>query len=206
MGKKTCKFTICVSLSPFVGTFPLPGSPISDADLLRGCQDGREWSWRELVSRYKNLVYAVCLQHGLTSDDADDAFMETFSKLLMRIDDIQDATRVRAWLVTTARRASIDTLRRDERKTRNLEAMPSPDLPPDPAEELEELENRHLVHRALADLDERCERLLRRLYLTIPRPSYDAVAADLNIPVGSIGPTRARCLKKLRLALVGSEV
>lgn len=171
-----------------------------DAWLLDRCAAGDEEAWRELVRRYQRLVHAVPRRLGLPPELADDVFQEVFSILLRSVGRIERAEALPKWFVTTARRVSLRSARRHRRERplpAGLEAAAAQ------AGELERLERSDQVWRAMDRLGERCRALL--LALVRPgRPSYEAISRELTIPMGSIGPTRARCLAKL-LRLMGED-
>ena len=175
----------------------------SDEELLRACRRGDEAAWEALVRRYQRLVYAVPRRAGLDEDAAADVFQDVFATLLENVEAIEQPSRLHAWLVTTARRKTWLTIKR-ARRTRPIEgdeegdeisAIADESLLPDEA--LAQLEEQHLVRAALAELDERCRRLLTMLFCRADAPPYSEIASALGTSEGSIGPTRARCLKKL---------
>lgn len=180
----------------------------SDEELLRACRRGEEAAWEALVRRYQRLVYAVPRRAGLDEDAAADVFQDVFATLLQSIESIEQPSRLHAWLVTTARRKTWLAVKRSRRtvaldgfegETDEVSSIPDESLLPD--EVLAQLEEQHLVRAALAELDERCRRLLTMLFCRADPPPYSEVAAALGTTEGSIGPTRARCLKKLLGAL-----
>lgn len=184
---------------------------LSDEDLLARCREGREAAWSTLVRRYQRLVYTVPRRAGLSEAQAADVFQAAFAKLFEHLHRIDDASRVRAWLVTTARRESLRLL---EEGRRIVEFAPADgddegadpiaqiaDPAPLPEALLDELQQQDRVRRALERLDARSRQLLEWLFLDDQPPSYTEIAARLGIAEGSIGPTRARCLAKLRTLL-----
>jgi len=175
----------------------------SDEDLLRACRRGDAAAWETLLRRYQRLVYAVPRRAGLSEDAAADVFQEVFTTLLENVEKIEQPSRLHAWLVTTARRKTWVVIKRS-RSTQSLagddeedEASSIPDEQLLPDEVLTRLEEQHIVRAALTELDERCGRLLTMLFNSEEPPPYSEIAAALGTPEGSIGPTRARCLKKL---------
>ena len=176
----------------------------TDRELLNACREGDESSWEVLVDRYQRLIYAIPRRAGLNEDQASEVFQEVFATLLQKLNDITDPDRLHAWLVTTARRktwrlmskerllhpAIVDE-ERDEEQTAVVDNAPLPD------EILVRLEEQHRIRTALLALDERCQKLLTLLYYRPQSPSYAEIAAAFGTSEGSIGPTRARCLKKM---------
>jgi RNA polymerase sigma factor (sigma-70 family) len=173
---------------------------LSDADIVARCASGDEAAWRALILRYRRLVYTIPYRMGLDPDASDEVSQITWVRLAQRIGAIQEPARVRAWLVTTARRVALNVAgRRHDAETETQAELTDPaDLP---SEEIERLEQQQSVRVALARLDQRCRDLLSLLYYPDERSteplSYEAVAKKMGIPHGSVGPTRLRCLKKL---------
>ena len=178
----------------------------TDRELLTACREGDESSWEALIDRYQRLIYAIPRRAGLNEDQAGEVFQEVFATLLQKLNDITDPDRLHAWLVTTARRktwrliskerprrptAAMDDEERDEEMASLVDHAPLPD------ENLVRLEDQHRIRAALQALDERCQKLLTMLYYQPEPPSYAEIAATFGTSEGSIGPTRARCLKKM---------
>ena len=176
----------------------------NDEELVRACLRGDETAWEALVRRYQRLVYTVPRRAGLDEDASADVFQEVFATLLESLERIEQPSRLHAWLVTTARRKTWLAVKRAQ-KGRGFvtgdegddEAGSIPEEGPSPEESLGELEQQHLVRVALSRLEERCRQLLTMLFYSAEPPAYADVAAALGTSEGSIGPTRARCLKKL---------
>ena len=175
----------------------------TDRELLIACREGDESAWEVLVDRYQRLIYAIPRRAGLNEDQASEVFQEVFATLLQKLNDITDPDRLHAWLVTTARRKtwrlmSKERLLRsvtDEERDEELIAVVDIALLPD--ETLVRLEEQHRIRTALLALDERCQKLLTLLYYQPDPPSYAEIAEAFGTSEGSIGPTRARCLKKM---------
>jgi RNA polymerase sigma factor (sigma-70 family) len=175
----------------------------SDEQLIAGCRDGDSAAWDALVSRYERLVYTIPIRYGLTPAEVDDVFQSTWFRLLKNLPDLRQPDRVGAWLVTTARREcwetrrGLDHKRTVESDTESLLANESGD-DSTPEEIVAQYRRDQAVREAVESLDERCRRLLWHLYYDATIPSYAAIADKLKTPIGSVGPMRARCLKKLR--------
>ena len=166
--------------------------------LLGNALDGDQDAWDALIEQYRSLVWAVVRSAGVYGDDAEDAFQMTFVRLIERGRSIVDASRLGGWLATTARNES----RNIQRRQRRIDHVEEWDDRPDPSARaldhgLLSVEDESAVRRAFAELTERCQQLLRLLF-TDPPLEYDDIGATLDMPVGSIGPTRARCLERLR--------
>lgn len=175
--------------------------------LLKRAGSGDQAAWNELVARHNNLLWAVARSHRLDPADAADAVQTTWLRLLEHIDRINDPSRLGGWLVTTVRRECLRILRRGNRERLN----PGDDVALDVVDELADpVDARMLLDErdaalwtAFSRMPERCQRLLRVL-MASPPPSYEEVSGALDMPIGSIGPTRARCLSRLRDLLDGS--
>lgn len=177
----------------------------SDLQLVSDCRRGDQLAWEKLVRRYQRLIYAIPRRAGLNEDQAAEIFQDVFTTLFEKLNDIEEPERLQAWLVTTTRRRTLRTISRMPDKLRPDEAgddfantaETTRDQSPLPDEQLLILEEQHRIRMAVSQLDERCQTLVRLLFYQKDPPSYAEVAKVLGVPEGSIGPTRARCLRKL---------
>jgi RNA polymerase sigma factor (sigma-70 family) len=177
-----------------------PSTHSSDKELVDACMKEDEKAWNELVTRYGRLVYSIPRRAGLSEADADDVFQNVFAIVLKRLDSLRNRESLVAWLITITSRETwhFSTRRRPTQELR--EEMPDDqDLPPD---QVQQWECRQIVWQALEQLGNPCRELLTALFLNPDPVSYTQIAHKLKIPVGSIGPTRARCFKKLETLLV----
>ncbi len=178
---------------------------LDDAALLARCLAGDGAAWRTLIDRYGALVWAIVHRMGLSSADAEDAFQATWTVALEELSRLRDPERLAAWLGRIARHRALRirrgygiARRAHERVAEDAEEAWVPD------DELARLETNERVRAALARIGDRCEELLRVLYFESPRPAYGVIAERLDMRIGSIGPTRARCLGKLRDQIGGN--
>lgn len=171
-------------------------------------------SWRrgetaaldDLVRVLSPVLWHVVRAYGLDQHRAEDVVQSTWLTLVRRHESIAEVQSVGAWLMTTARREAWRVAKAESR------AMPTDDEVLDrrtPKEHSAESEAvRHdeedRLWSCVHTLSERCQRLLRIVAFD-DRPDYAGIARDLDMPIGSIGPTRGRCLAKLREALEASE-
>lgn len=168
----------------------------SDATLVARCRNGDGASWDTLVTRYERLVFGVALRAGLDREDAADVTQSTFVTLLDSIDDLRNGERLVSWLVTVARRCAWRMRERSAHEPpAGTQSTPLEHEPLDPVGEWVEVD---WVHSGLQRLDAPCRDLLIALYLDPTAPSYAEVARRLGRPIGAIGPTRARCLERMR--------
>lgn len=166
--------------------------------LVRAAARGEQRAWNELVARFQGLVWATARAHRLSRADAADVAQTVWLRLVENLDRIREPDRLGAWLATTARRESLRYLRLHGRELPSDEADAFEAAGGEPLEAaLLEDERDGALWRAFARLSERCQALLR-LLVSEDEPSYEAVGAALDMPVGAIGPTRMRCLEKLR--------
>lgn len=164
-------------------------------------------AWEILVERFSGLVWAVIRSYRLGSAEAFDVFQVTWLRLVEHLDRLNNPERVGAWLATTARREALRSLRAASRElstdTAELEAAQPVVASPEAA--ILRSERSELLWRAFQELPEHCRTLLATL-LASPPPSYADVAQTLGMKIGSIGPTRGRCLDKLRELLGERDV
>jgi RNA polymerase sigma factor (sigma-70 family) len=189
-------------------------SDLSDEALWQHCRHGGQAAWAVLVRRYQRLIYTIPRRAGLSDDAAADVFQFTFARLFENLDRLEDASRLRAWLVTTAKR---ETLRLLELSRRVAQPAAVPDDEdgedplhriPDPAPLAEsllaDLQEQHALRRAVERLDDKSRRFVELLFLQEDPLPYAEIAARLGIAEGSIGPTRSRVLGKLRALMAQS--
>jgi RNA polymerase sigma factor (sigma-70 family) len=171
----------------------------TDRDLIRACRSGDARAWERLLDKYERLVFSISLNYGLTTDDAADVTQITFTILLQSLNTLPDEIRLSSWLATVARRHTWRLLARNRREAVN----PDEDLAGNEAlggivDNRERWEQAEWLSQGLSLLDEHCRQLLLALYFDAEQPSYAHVADQLKMPIGSIGPTRARCLEQMR--------
>jgi RNA polymerase sigma factor (sigma-70 family) len=173
------------------------------AALLAAAADGDQRAWDAIVGRFQGLVWATIRAHRLERHEADDVFQTVWLRLVEHLSDLRDPERLGGWLATTARREALRALRVAGRvlptgEEADLEPA-DPDVP-EPDARLLRTERDRTLWRAFRRISVRCQALLR-LLMADPAPSYEEVSEALEMPVGSIGPTRARCLERLKRAL-----
>jgi RNA polymerase sigma factor (sigma-70 family) len=171
------------------------------ADLVRGAARGDDRCWSELVERYKKLVWSIARSFNLGDADAADVAQTTWLRLAEHVDRIEHPERVGAWLATTTRRECMRVKRLSGRTvpTEEIEELHLDDAAgPPPADNRIMTDARdQQLWNAFAGLPEH-QRTLLLLLVADPPLSYKEISETLNIPIGSIGPTRARTLVGLR--------
>lgn len=183
-------------------------SELPDEELVVACRTGDDKAWDVLVERYERLVYTVPARYGLTPSEIDDVFQSVWLSLLKNLEKLREPDRISAWLVTTARRECWERRRGADYErtvTTDLDTLlmdrEGNELPPE--EVVATYRQYQTLEQGMENLGDRCRRLLQLLYYDTSVPSYADVAEIMDMPIGSIGPMRARCLKKLRGILSG---
>jgi RNA polymerase sigma factor (sigma-70 family) len=171
-------------------------------ELVALVREGDADAWNALTMRYTNLLWSIARSMRLNDADAADAVQSTFLRLVENLDSVRDPGRIGSWLATSMRRECYDGLRRANRVqvgapngAGDWTGVPDPADPVDAAFLRDERDAE--LWSTVGRLKPNCQRLLRVL-VADPAPSYAEAAAALDMPVGSIGPTRQRCLRCLR--------
>src|SRR5262245_22450585 len=179
--------------------------PAEDQRLVERCLEGEREAWEALVRRHERLVYAVARAYRLSDPDLADVFQEVFAALVRGLPRLNEPRALVRWLSSTTQRiarARALAARREAALARSVEPETLKQVPSASGPigaELERLEEQALIRSALTTLHPRCQRLLSALYYEEP-VSYAELSLRLGIPIGSIGPTRARCFERLRSA------
>jgi RNA polymerase sigma factor (sigma-70 family) len=154
-------------------------------------------AWRDLVNRLKGVAWKVIYSYDLSEEDRNDAFASTFFRLHERLATVREPEKLPGWVATTARNEANTVSRRRSK------LVPMAELPlrtvdhGDHGEGLESDELRTALYAAFSSLSPEHQALMRMLSAD-PPIGYDEISRVLNLPHGSIGPTRARCLQRLR--------
>lgn len=171
-------------------------------------RDGEETALDELVRVMSPVLWHVVRATGLDTEAAEDVVQTTWLALVRSADRITDAQAVSGWLCTTARREAWRVRKADARSTPVDDDSLEFRIPSQRSAEAETVtkDDQDRLWAALSHLDERCQQLLRIVAFE-QRPDYTRISAQLGMPVGSIGPTRGRCLAKLlaELELTGGR-
>lgn len=184
------------------GPTPVDGQVTVD-ELVARARDGEQAAWEELIERYSGLVWSVARRHGLADNDVRDVYQTTWMRLLEHLHRIRCPAAVGSWLATTAQRECWRLFRRGSREIPVEDTgadLPAPEPTANPDHHLLREERDAMVREAVDRLPDRCRRLLD-LLMDGEQPSYREVSAALDMPMGSIGPTRGRCLDRLRARL-----
>jgi RNA polymerase sigma factor (sigma-70 family) len=174
------------------------------ASLVRRAAAGDKAAWERLVDQYSRLIWAMTRDFRLAEIDAADVVQTTWLRLLEHIHRIEYPERIGSWLATTARHECLRHLASSKRLTLVDDHDATFGHPTEHQPEVDERllaeERAQEVREALATLPGRSQRLLE-LLMADPPISYTEISDQLGLPIGSIGPTRGRCLDRLRLIL-----
>jgi RNA polymerase sigma factor (sigma-70 family) len=170
--------------------------------LVGEAAEGNQAAWDDLVEGFSGLVWSVVRAHGLYGAEAADVCQTVWLRFVEHLRRLREPERAGAWLATTARHECLRVLRRRGRTTAMADPPEVPDVSADadPGSKVVASEEHDLLMAALDDISGQCQQLLR-LLLVDPPLSYDEISALLDMPKGSIGPTRQRCLVRLRAVM-----
>jgi RNA polymerase sigma factor (sigma-70 family) len=164
----------------------------ADSELIDRCIQGDQVAWQEFVNRYQRLVYSVAHTLCPPGEDVSDVFQQVWLEVHQHLNQLRNVEAFPAWLMTITKRRMYALIR----ARRNSEQLS--EETPDLSETLQQIEHEHTLERALTQLPDRCRKLIDLLYFDTSEPSYSEIAKAMSMPESSIGPTRARCLEKLR--------
>jgi RNA polymerase sigma factor (sigma-70 family) len=165
--------------------------------LVERAREGDQDAWDQIVRRYAALVWSLCRYYGLSEGDIDDVGAYVWLRLVERLSELREPAALPGWIATTTQRECMQMLRMRTRVV-PIEHEQLPAAADPPPDDLLLNQERHIALRsAFAELPERCRRLLSMLFGD-PPTHYDEISRTLGLKVPSIGPTRMRCLDKLR--------
>jgi RNA polymerase sigma factor (sigma-70 family) len=188
-----------------------PAGEREDGELIAACLEGDHEAWEELITRYRRLIYSIPVKSRLSPDDAADIFQHVCLKLYEKLASLRDHEKISSWLITATTRECWRVAARNRRESppaapeRDQEGDGFDEIPAEamlPDEQRELLERQEAVRQAVSALGGRCQELITMLFYKDDL-TYAEIARLMSMPVASIGPTRARCLEKLRKLLHG---
>jgi RNA polymerase sigma factor (sigma-70 family) len=188
---------------------PSPQAAIEAEELVRRCLVQAPGAWEEFLRRYGDLIYStIQMKVGLSEADREDAFQNAVVAIYTHLDRLRDPERLVPWIIRIAYRHGVNRIRvRTRRRETPIDEIPDTQLRSMEGEGTEELpgeqaqldlEYGQRAREAMEIIPARCRELLQVLFYQDPPLDYGDVARRLSIPIGSIGPTRARCLEKMR--------
>ena len=170
-------------------------------DLVASARDGDVQAWDALVERYAPLIWSICRKYRLGRADADDVGQSVWLHLVDHLGKIREPAALAGWLATTTRRECGRLVRAAHGPHAVVYALDAENMSDERADAAEQevlaAERHAALREALAHLAPDCQRLVAMLTADPPLP-YAEISARLAMPVGSIGPTRSRCLDKMR--------
>jgi RNA polymerase sigma factor (sigma-70 family) len=180
-----------------------PPSPDQPATLVSRAAAGDREAWNQIVERHAPLVWAIGRRYRLTDHECEDVGQRVWPLLVEQVGRLREPAALPGWLAATTSREC----QRVIQATRRAGRLATPDDPADAGEvatveaEILAAERNATLRAAVLSLPPRCQQLLSML-ASDPPHSYAEISAALDIPVGSIGPQRARCLDRLRRAMI----
>jgi RNA polymerase sigma factor (sigma-70 family) len=174
-----------------------PDNPEEIAELVKRAAAGERAAWDALVRRFNGLIWAIVRQYRLSPADSQDVTQVVWLRLLENLGSLRDPSRVGGWLATTTRRECLRLIRLGHRTVPVADDLLEGEA--DPGASLEDIvaasDHQRTVFEVIRMLEPRCQQLLELSAYQVP---YQAISELLDMPVGSIGPTRGRCLGQLR--------
>lgn len=165
---------------------------LTDADLVQRCRTGDSAAWNELVERFSRYVFAICVKgFRLSEEDAEDVFQDVFARVFTRLDTLRDDSALRPWIAQLTRRRCLDALSANTREQPTAEVVVEEAAPG-----LDDIDEAFVMRDALSSLPDSCQDILDRFFTR--DQSYRTIAAELDLPAGTIASRIARCLRKLR--------
>lgn len=167
------------------------------------CRQGDEHAWHELMETLTPMILGMCRRRGFTREESFDIFGTVSAELVTGLHRLKSNTKIAGFVATITRRRISDYVRQLSTTTRGLldEVVEPVDETTDPERHLEDERRSQALAEAMLQLSTRDRRLIQALFLDEPRPTYEEIAAEFNMPVASIGPTRARSLDRLHRIL-----
>jgi RNA polymerase sigma factor (sigma-70 family) len=185
---------------------------VDDGPLVEACLGGDPAAWEALILRYQRLIYSIPIRAGFSPIDAADIFQSVCLKLFQNLATLRKREKISSWLMTTTSRECWRVVERRRRETsssiydenyeRDIVARLASEEPLADQRGIA-FERQQIVREAIDALSERCRTLVRLLFYSKEEPSYADIARQIKVPVNSLGPTRARCLQKLKRILEG---
>jgi len=176
----------------------------SDEQLIGRCLKGDQEAWSALIDKYKNLIYSIPVKLGM-HQDAGDIFQSVCVDLLSQLPRLREHRALPKWLMQTCYHKCLRYQREGERLVELAPegadgegAIPASSVDELPEHLLLQLEQEQILRDAMAELPEKCERMVRLLFFEIPPRPYENIAEELGMATGSIGAIRGRCLAYLK--------
>jgi RNA polymerase sigma factor (sigma-70 family) len=198
---------IDIDMTPLYRAGMAATEKLADAALIAKCLEQDAEAWEVLIRRYQRLIASITFKYGLSPEDASDILQSVYMTLFQQLADLRKQDKLSSWIITVTVRECYKLRRR----TLTAESLDDPErdvfrelasvAETTQDESLLALEKQHFIRQAIAQLSQQCRDLLNALFYRDEPAPYAEISGQLGIPVASIGPTRARCLTKLKLTL-----
>ena len=185
---------------------------VDDSALVKACLGGDSQAWEALILRYQRLIYSIPIRAGFSPVDAADIFQTVCLRLFEKLRTLRKQERISSWLMTTTTRECWRVVEKRRRETQPSiydqdyeQDIVSRLASEEPLADQQRIafERQQAVREAVEGLSERCRLLIKLLFYSKEEQSYSDIARQTKVPLNSIGPTRARCLQKLKRILEG---
>ncbi|HEY2460219.1 MAG TPA: sigma-70 family RNA polymerase sigma factor [Candidatus Acidoferrum sp.] len=176
----------------------------TDRELVQGCLKYREEDWKQLIGKYKNLVYSIPIRYGMSREEAADIFQAVCLDLIQELPKLRDPQALPKWLMQVTAHKCFHAKRHNKRLVSQDDenaGIPESSTPAEGELNLFEFEAEQTLRDALDELPPRCRELIRMLFYEEPKRPYQEVAASLGLATGSVGLLRIKCLDRLRKKL-----
>ena len=179
----------------------------SESQLVEACLQNEEAAWRQLLDRYGRLIYIIALRFSFSQSEAEEIYQDVCLTIFEKLATLREPQHLLNWLATITRHQCIRRLReRNYTEDQSIELTETSLVILDLfTEEILLVEQHKVVQQAFALLEPRCRQLLQALFFEPLPPSYEDLAAALQVPTSSIGSIRQRCLEKLRAKLLSFD-
>ena len=182
---------------------PRKAAAWNDTRLVKECLAGNEEAWSLLIEKYKALIYSIPVKYELAPQEAADVFQATCMELLSRLPELREPRALPKWLMQVAHHECY-RWKRDQQRVVSRDSgqdLPEPEIPPMAESLVQQTQQEQILREAISALTPQCQRLVDLLFFETPARSYEQVAKELGLAIGSIGFTRQKCMERLRKQL-----
>ena len=182
---------------------PRKAAAWNDTRLVKECLAGNEQAWSLLIEKYKALIYSIPVKYELAPQEAADVFQTTCMELLSRLPELREPRALPKWLMQVAHHECY-RWKRDQQRVVSRDSdqdLPEPEIPPMAESLVQQTQQEQILREAISALTPQCRRLVDLLFFETPARSYEQVAKELGLAIGSIGFTRQKCMERLRKQL-----
>ena len=175
------------------------------SDIWKSVLSDKPKAWHQLVIKFTPLLFSVTRRYGLTQVQSEDIAQQTWMDLYKSRHSIRDSNKLPGWLIKVTSRKTLHLIKKIKKdQTNNIDFYFLTEVPL-PDEEFLIIEQHERLKLAMEQLDQRCQAVLTAIFNASSEKTYRDIAQDLNMPLNSLGPTRIRCLKKLKIIFENLE-